>query len=166
MDYELKPVPGDGIEAALDKAERYRLLNEAQEAESICLDVLEVEPGNQKALTILLLAITDQFSRSVGASIAQARDLLPRIQGDYEQAYYAGIISERWGKAALRRGAPGAGPLAYHHLTQALEHYAAAEKLRPQGSTDARLRWNTCVRILRRHNLRAEADEGVQPFLE
>ena len=29
---------------------RYRLLNDPEQAESICLDILEVEPGNQEAL--------------------------------------------------------------------------------------------------------------------
>ena len=36
--------------AALEKALRYRLLNEPVEAESICRDVLEVDPDNQAAL--------------------------------------------------------------------------------------------------------------------
>jgi len=43
----LKPITHQGIPAALEKAERYRLLNDSAAAESICLDVLDVDPKNQ-----------------------------------------------------------------------------------------------------------------------
>ena len=36
----LKPLHKDAIKGALAKAERYRLLNEPAEAESICLDAV------------------------------------------------------------------------------------------------------------------------------
>ena len=45
--FQLKSLSMEGITAALDKAERYRLLNEPREAESICLDVLEIDPENR-----------------------------------------------------------------------------------------------------------------------
>ena len=47
--FDLKPLSKDAIESALAKAERHRFLNEPDEAESICLDVLEVDPDNQPA---------------------------------------------------------------------------------------------------------------------
>jgi hypothetical protein len=47
---ELKQLHKDAIPAALEKAERYRLLNEPGEAESICLDILAVDPDNQRAV--------------------------------------------------------------------------------------------------------------------
>ena len=53
---ELKSLHKDAIPAALEKAERYRLLNEPGEAESICLDILHVDPENQQAIVTLLLA--------------------------------------------------------------------------------------------------------------
>jgi hypothetical protein len=53
------------MDDALEKAERYRLLNEPKGAESICLDVLAIAPDNQKALTTLLLARTDQFEDQI-----------------------------------------------------------------------------------------------------
>ena len=37
------------------------LLNEPAQAESICKDVLAVDPENQAAVVMLLLALTDQF---------------------------------------------------------------------------------------------------------
>ena len=57
MQFELKMLSEDAVPRALAKAERYRLLNEPGEAESICLDALAVEPANQSALTTLLLAL-------------------------------------------------------------------------------------------------------------
>ncbi len=56
--FQLKLISKDTIPRALAKAERYRLLNEPQEAESICLDILCVEPDHHEALVMLLLAIT------------------------------------------------------------------------------------------------------------
>ena len=50
--FELKPLSHEGIPAALEKAMRYRLLNEPGEAESICHDVLRIDPDNQQALVI------------------------------------------------------------------------------------------------------------------
>src|SRR5207253_6949717 len=101
---ELKQLSTDAIPGALEKAERYRLLNEPAEAESICLDVLAAEPENQEALIILLLAVTDRFSKSYGVSDTQAKEILRRITGEYEQAYYSGILAERRAKAQLARG--------------------------------------------------------------
>ena len=49
MHVRAKPLSPEPCPAALAKAERYRLLNEPGEAESICLDVLAVEPDNQEA---------------------------------------------------------------------------------------------------------------------
>src|SRR5438445_2904609 len=96
--FELKPLTIEALPAALEKAQRYRLLNEPLEAESICLDVLGVDPDHQQALITLLLALTDQFHDDPGA-LTKARELLPRLEGDYERAYYAGLICERRAKA-------------------------------------------------------------------
>src|SRR5205814_8989764 len=102
MEFELKKLSKAAIPAALERAERYRLLNEPAQAESICQDVLAVESDTQQALITLLLAITDQFGQ--GGSVSRAREVLRRIQGVYEKAYYAGVISERTGRAQLSQG--------------------------------------------------------------
>ena len=47
MQFTLKPISPEAIPEALQKAERYRLLNEPAQAESLCQDVLAVEPNNQ-----------------------------------------------------------------------------------------------------------------------
>ena len=72
MNFELKPISADAIPEALQKVERYRLLNEPAEAQSICEDILAIEPENQSALVMLILTITDQFGE--GASASEARE--------------------------------------------------------------------------------------------
>lgn len=162
MQFELKPISSAGVSEAIDRAERYRLLNEPSLAESICLDVLDVEPENQRALVTLLLAITDQFGH--GAALAKARELLPRLKGEYEQRYYAGMIWERSAHAQLRKGAPNASFSAHDGFIQAMACYEKAIPLRPSGNDDAILRWNTCARILMRNpNLRPKPDEAYEP---
>ena len=111
--FELKPIDPEATPRALQKAERYRLLNEPEEAESICLDILAIEPDNQEALVTLLLALTDQFRSDCGRCPARARALLPRLRDEYERCYYAGIICERRASAQLDRRDPGANGSAY-----------------------------------------------------
>ena len=74
--FELKHLSAAAIPRALEKAERYRLLNEPWEAESICLDVLSVEPQNQQALVMLILALTDAFAESPGVDAPAAQGIL------------------------------------------------------------------------------------------
>ena len=164
--FELKPLSKDAIPKALEKADRYRLLNEPAEAESICMDILEAEPDNQRALVVLILALTDQFDRvdfSVGHT--EFRDLLPRLRDDYERAYFSGLISERRAKASLRRQMHSSA--AYEWFREAMSWYEKAEAIRPPGNDDAVLRWNTCARILM-HNthLQPREEETAEPYLE
>jgi hypothetical protein len=163
--FELKPISPAAVPVALEKAERYRLLNEPWQAESICRDILGIEPQHEQALVMLLLSLTDQFGKGVTA--AQARDVLVQLKGAYERSYYAGIISERWAESLIRKGSPGAGFTAYETLREAMEHYERAEQLRPDGNDDALLRWNTCARILMRNNeLRPRGEDVFEPALE
>jgi hypothetical protein len=162
--FELKPISRAAVGEALEKAKRYRLLNEPSLAESICLDVLEVEPENQRALVTLLLAITDQFGH--GAAAVKARELLPRLKSEYEQHYYAGIVWERSAHAQLRKGAPNTSLSSYDSFMQAMLCYERAIELQPPGNDDAILRWNTCARILMRNpNLRPKQDEAYEPLV-
>ena len=163
---ELKKLSPEAIPAALEKAERYRLLNEPAEAESICLDVLQTSPENQDALIILLLAVTDRFSKGYGVSDTQANQLLSRIKGEYERAYYAGILAERRAKAKLAQGAPGAHHYAYEGLREAMSHFEKAEAIRPPGNDDALLRWNACARMITGNKLTAHVEERVELQLE
>jgi hypothetical protein len=147
--FELKVLSRDAIPAALAQAHRYRLLNEPAEAESICLDVLKVEPENQEALVTLVLACTDQFPDSAGArAAASAEAAVARITDDYKRHYFSGIIRERRGKAELKHDRPGSGRTAHQWLRDAMGCYEKAEAQRPEGNDEAILRWNTCARIL------------------
>lgn len=167
MEFELKPLGRDAIPGALEKAERYRLLNEPGAAESICLDILLIEPENQAALIMLLLAITDQFDKGLAEYVTRAREVLPRLQGDYEHAYFAGLICERRAKAQMKRGGMGAGRVAYEWFREAMEWYERAEAVRPSGNDDALLRWNSCARrIAGSSDLRPANDDPFEPMLE
>src|SRR3569833_3254912 len=105
---QLKPFTPEGIPSALQKAERYRLLNESSAAESICLDVLEIDPKNQEALVSLLLSITDQFVDELADGVHRAREVIPRLTDEYDRANYAGIICERRANAQLHHNTLGA----------------------------------------------------------
>jgi tetratricopeptide (TPR) repeat protein len=164
--FELKPITPDAIPRALEKAERYRLLNEPSDAESICLDVLRIDPENQKALVAMLLAVTDQFE-GFGVDASRAQGVLRRLRDEYQRAYYAGIISERGAKAHLKKGGPGSSYVAYGGFREAMAFYEKAEALRPPGNDDAILRWNACARILMDHpGIRPAPEETLEHPLE
>ncbi len=146
MRFELKTISKSGIAEAIAKAELYRYLNEPEEAESICRDVLAVEPTHQLALRLLGLTLTDQFTGDASDRCAEVETLFQNLNDPYERLYYTGILYERRGKAQLR-----AGRLPHTLLVlfeEALRRFAEAEKLRPAGNDDAILRWNRCVRLL------------------
>jgi hypothetical protein len=163
--FQLKRISKESIPSAIEKAERYRLLDEPGLAESICLDILEAEPQNAKAIIILLLSITDQFGSTSSGDVNRARQLLPRLQNDYEKNYYAGIICEREGIAILNRKTHGQFTV-YEWLSEAMEFFEKAESLRPAGNDDAIMRWNTCARLIMRHHLKPINEKYVEPPLE
>lgn len=162
---ELKPLHRDAIESALAKAERYRFLNEPSEAESICLDVLDVEPDNQRAQIMLLLSLSDQFAENPAAG-PRAERIAAALHGEYERTYFSGLVAERRAKAHLHRTGASTDGI-YEWLREALRYFAEAEKLRPAGNDDAILRWNACVRMLKRYpTLQPEPEQREPQFLE
>ena len=148
---ELKRITQAGVPAALQKAERYRFLNDSAAAESICLDILAVDPDNQTAIVTLLLSITDQFGTAGPDATHRAHELVSRIADPYKRAYYAGITYERRAKAQLNRQIHGGADIAMDWYRQAMQCYAHAESIRPSGNDDAILRWNSCARMLAKH---------------
>lgn len=148
--FELKPLSHEAVPAALEKANRYRLLNEPGAAESIYLDILTVEPDNQEALVNIVLAMSDRFGKDYSVGDTHINDYLAKITGEYEKAYYTGIVYERRAKATLAKG----GLQTYELFTQAMELFEKAEAIRPAGNDDAILRWNGCARIISRNNLK------------
>ena len=147
--FQLKTISPEAIPGALEKALRYRLLNEPLEAESICRDILEIDPGNQQAVATLILALTDQFVRGLSTAWDTAREVLPLLTGEYERAYYEGIVYERWAKAQLSKEMPTEAAVDW--FLKAMRCYEKADQVRPGDDPDAALRWNTCARFLERH---------------
>jgi tetratricopeptide (TPR) repeat protein len=146
MERQLKSISKSGIAEALAKVQHYRYLNQAEEAESICRDVLAVDPENQMALRLLGLTITDQFKGTLTDGFREAQSCFERLSSPYERSYYMGILHERRAKAQMR-----AGHLAHSLLASfenALRCFEEAEKIRPAGNDDALLRWNRCVRLM------------------
>ena len=149
MNHSLKVISKQGIPEALAKAERYRLLNEPGEAESICRDVLAVEPDDPAALRLLGLAVTDQFTGGASDRYAEAESIFGGLKDPYERLYYTGLVHERRAKALLSAGArPHTVIVLFEEAMACFEH---AEKIRPEGNDDAILRWNRCVRLLQQH---------------
>jgi hypothetical protein len=162
--FELKGVSRDAIPEALAKAEHYRLLGEPAQAESICQDILTTDPNNQDALIMLILSMTDQFEDTLSAR--QAQQLLPRLTGEYEKNYYAGIVFERLGRAYMKHQGHGFSFQAYDCLRQAMASFEKAEQLRRADDDEAILRWNACARTLNSHpELRSRPEESYEPIL-
>jgi len=146
LELKLKPISREGIPEAIAKVELYRNLNEPGEAESICRDILAVEPDNQTAMRLLGLAITDQFKGDASDRYAEAESAFRTLNDRYERLYYLGILHEREAKAQLN-----AGRMAHTVLPgfeEAMRCFEEAEAIRPHGNDDAILRWNRCLRIL------------------
>jgi tetratricopeptide (TPR) repeat protein len=146
MEFTLKTISKAGIPEAISKAELYRSLNEPEEAESICRDILAVEPEHQLALRLLGLAITDQFCGDASDRHRDAGELFHSLAEPYERLYYTGLLHERRAKAQMRIGRPA------HTLTplfaEAMQSFAEAEMIHPPDNDDAILRWNRCARLL------------------
>ncbi len=149
--FVLKQLSAAGVGEALGKAQRYRLLNEPGEAESICRDILEADATNHDARIALLLSITDQFERGLHGRFEEAKEMAESLDSDYERAYYHGIICERRAKAMYRQGGMGCGAAAYIWFRRAMDAFAQAEELCADGNDVALLRWNACARKIMSH---------------
>ena len=158
---ELRSISREAIAEAVAKAEHYRLLNQPEQAESICLDVLQVDPDNQRVRVLLILSLSDQFGTG-GDITRRAHDELRHLAGDYERSYYKGLVHEREARAMLERGMFGS--FAYEGLREAMQCYDEAAKWRQAGNDDPILRWNSCLRTIRTHSLRPRDDEEEQPL--
>jgi hypothetical protein len=157
--FATKAISPESVPGALAKAERYRLLNEPGEAESICRDILDIEPNNHQALISLILALTDQIPHDAQA-FSNAQSAIQQMPSDYDRAYYSGIAWERRAKARFVTGR-GEHGYVYEWLVKAMTLFEEAERLRPHGNDDAVLRWNACVRFLGRHPALAPRPEPV-----
>jgi hypothetical protein len=165
--HELKRLRKDALPAAMTKAERYRLLGEAREAESICRDILAVDPAHAEAQILLILTLSDQFIHRLGETWTEATALTGTLADGYARAYYDGILHERRAKAHLKSGRAGARRGAYDDFRHAMTLFEEAAAKAPAGDDGALLRWNTCARILNAHpEIAPGIDDTVPSMLE
>jgi hypothetical protein len=154
MDLRLKRLAESSLEMALEKANHYRNLNEPEEAESICRDILATKPDHHGALRTLGLALTDRFARSWSAVFDEAIDTFKKLPSEYEREYYVGVAWERCAKAQLEANEAWNALTSFEH---ALVHFERAEALTTEANPDPLLRWNRCVRALETDPLLLEA---------
>lgn len=165
--FELKPISRAAIPRATGKAERYRLLNQSWAAESICRDILAIDPDNQQVVVMLVLSLTDQLITGSGRVMKEVREAIGRITDPYQRAYYNGIAAERHGQQLLARTSMGSSTMAYDAFRVAMTWYEKAEALRPADNDDSILRWNTCARVLSREaHLEPPISTEYEPVLE
>jgi len=159
--FELRPLSADAIEAAMEKMKRYRLLNEPDDAESICRDILGLDPDHRDARVSLLLCLTDQFEIGLAGRMTEAIEIAESLADPYDQLYYKGIICERRAKAHYKQHSPQRGCLTYTWLKKAMGWFEQAAECHPRGDDASVLRWNTCARMIMSHNeIRPTAEEG------
>jgi hypothetical protein len=155
----LKPnrIKTSAIPAALEKAKQYRLLQEPEQAESICLDILDAEPVHHDAKILLILSLTDQFAHN-GQMLDPKRvlKLVDGLEDEYERLYYRGIVSERRARAMLIESMSRS--FTFEYFREAMGYYKQAQASRPGNNDDAILRWNSCLRTVVRERLQPRAD--------
>jgi tetratricopeptide (TPR) repeat protein len=145
MAWELKPLGARNLSAAVTLAKHYRDLNQPEEAESICRDILDVAPNNAEALRTLGLALTDQFPAAWMTLFDEACAIFAKLPVEYERVYYAGIAWERYAKAQLVQGRTNN---AIHAFEEAIGHFEHADRLGSPDDPASILHYNRCVRAL------------------
>jgi hypothetical protein len=98
--FDLKRLSPGSVQGAMARVERYRLLNEPAEAESICCDILEIEPENEQVLIAMVLCLSDQIAEDPGAAV-RALAVAGQLHENYDRAYYSGIVWERKAEASF-----------------------------------------------------------------
>ena len=160
---ELKPLNKNAIASAIEKANHYRLLNDPENAESICRDVLEHDSDHQPALITLVLALADQIGHSM-SRLKEARKVVGKLGDEYSRVYYAGIVCERAARGTLIRATPGCKFNAYDLFREAMENYEKADDLSSDANDDGILRWNSCLRTIRKRKLVPRPEDNYVPY--
>ncbi len=139
MDKQLKTISKSGIPEALAKVQHYRYLNQPEEAESICRDVLAADPEDQLALRLLGLTITDQFTGKMSDRYKEAETCFERLGSAYERSYYLGILYERRAKAQLLAGQ--VARTLVPNFEKAMQCFEEAEKRHASPVSTAKKHW-------------------------
>ena len=148
MSWELKKLADKNLVAAITLAKHYRDLNQPDEAESICRDVLDVAPANVDALRTLGLALTDRFPTAWMSLFDEACATFNKLPNEYERVYYVGVAWERYAKAQLEAGR---AHNAIHAFEEALARFEEAAGLAAKDDPAPILHYNHCVRALTTH---------------
>jgi len=157
---EYHKIDKDSIEDVLERAKQYRSLLQPDMAISICMDIFAVDKNNQDALVIYILALTDQLSQSE-SKVHQKKitDSIKRLDSKFLQHYYSGIFFERQARSLLKHSMSRS--FAYEAFIEAIAEFEIAEKKAPEHCADPILRYNSCIRTIKKENLqpRQEFDE-------
>jgi hypothetical protein len=158
--FVFKRISAASIPEALKKADRYRLLGEPDEAESVCLDILQVDPGNQEALISLILALSDQFKSERRPRVEVAQRYVAALTDEYQRRYYRAVVLERDAMAQFGRDTPPV--IVFLRFCEAMDAYEAAAAVQPPGEDSPALRWNACLRAIRRRQLKPGLEETYE----
>lgn len=161
---KLKHISAAAVPRALALAERYRLLNEPEQAMSIYQDVLATDPNNEEATKNLFLCVTEQFGGKHGPGLEVAEELAKKMSNEFERQYYLGVACERWARSRMHEGAHASFVGSW--IKKAMAHYEKAEALSPADNENAVLRWNACARLLARVPGLAEEHDASFGVLE
>jgi hypothetical protein len=132
-------------------------LLEPEMAESICLDILNINADNQHALIIYILALSDQLHHpDKQAQIKVIQQAIEKLESEYQRHYYAGLLNER--QALFLLSQPMSRSFAYDYFVEAFDHYKQAQTLSPENNDEAILRRNSCIRTIQKEKLRARQD--------
>ena len=164
MGWELKRLADKNLGAAIVLAAHYRNLNEPEQAESICRDVLAVAPENVDALRTLGLALTDRFPTCWMTLFDEACATFRKLPSDYERTYYLGIAWERY---ALAQAAGGRSRNAINAFEDAMELFEKAQELAAKDDPLPILHYNRCVRaVTNSAELTREVEASDEPRYE
>lgn len=148
MGLQVKPLGARNLSAAVTLAKHYRDLNQPEEAESICRDILSVSADHDEALRTLGLALTDRFPTAWMTLFDEACTTFAKLSSEYERVYYTGVAWERYAKAQLEGGRI---QNAIHAFEQAITRFEQADALGSPDDPAPILRYNRCVRALTTH---------------
>ncbi len=157
MELKLHDIRISAVNKALEKARQYRSLLEPEIAESICLDVLKVDPDNQDVLIVYMLALLDQISRNENQTQIKTIDgTIDKLTSQYQRYYYSGLLNERRARHLLTQAMSHS--FAYDYFIEALKFYQQAIERCPEKNDEAILRWNSCIRTIEKEKLKPRQD--------
>jgi len=112
-------VPAMVLKALWPKPRTIQAPQSTQIAESICLDVLDVDKTTIRPKCFYYSSLTDQFGQSFSAA-ASMRMMAKSLQDEYSQLIYTAIIRERWHRYT-KRWKPGQTSMPMSGILEAME---------------------------------------------